>query len=336
VIGAKAKSFLDFGARLAFFATAPFLLVFVAAIFPVTGALVQIGVALVAFVAGEAVRALADRSRLARFVLGSQLAFEAYYREHPPRPFLYYVFYPLLMPYWLSVREARREFLLYKGYTLTTFALLVASLVYQFETAFPPELRLRDFLPIAAGTLLAEAIVVLMFLMPMVTSVVHFHKARAPRRLALLLVAAIVSIGFAAARLERRRDPMVSYATRARVRLRSEARPARAREAHTAALRAAWRELSASKDDVDTDGKVAGVALQKAHDALAAFYKGDEANAFDLWYARKRRSAVLVVYFEARRGAGPIWLAMDGSGVPTHDDKRLPRGAFLAMRHAAE
>ncbi len=337
MIGSNVRGVLDFAARLAFFAIAPYLLVFVAALFPVTGALVQIGVALAVFIAGEAARGLAERSRVARFLLRNQLAFEAYYRAHPPRPFLYYVFFPILFPYWLWVPEARRELLLFKGYTLLTFLLLVGSLAHQYATAFPPELGLREFGPIAAYTFLAEAVVVVMMLMPLVTTVVHLHAARAPRRLGALLVAAVVSLSLAGARIGQRRDPIVSYATRARVRLRTEAKPAQAREAQVAALRAAREELATSKDDVESDGKVEGEPLRRAHEALTRYYKEDEANAFDLWWARKKKGgSVLVVYFEARRKHGPIWLAMDGDGAPTHDEKRLPRGAFLAMRKAAQ
>lgn len=137
---------LDFLMRLAFFATAPFALVGVASVFPVTGALVQIGVGLLAFFAGEALRRVASRSRLLGFALSSQLAFEAHYRAHRPRPFLYYVFYPRLFPYWLTVASARREFLLFKGYTLLSFALLLVSLGAQYLQSFPPDLRGRGVL----------------------------------------------------------------------------------------------------------------------------------------------------------------------------------------------
>ncbi len=110
---------LDFVLRLAFFAAAPFVLVLVAALFPVSGALIQIGVGLGAFFAGEALRRVAARSRLVEKALSSQLAFEAHYRAHPPRPFLYYVFYPLLVSVLArGGATPRREFLLFKGYTL--------------------------------------------------------------------------------------------------------------------------------------------------------------------------------------------------------------------------
>jgi hypothetical protein len=74
----------------------------------------------------------------------------------------------------------------------------------------------RSFLPIAAGTFAIETAVVLMFLMPIVTSVVHYH---------------------------RRRDPIVSFATRQRVRMRTAAAPKPAQASQTAALRAAWQAL---------------------------------------------------------------------------------------------
>lgn len=336
VSAARVRTALDFLLRLAFFSAAPFAIVSLAALFPVTGALVQVGLALGVFLAGEAARGLAARSTVAAFALSSQLEFEAYYRAHPPRPFLYYVFYPALFPYWLVAREARDEFLLFKGYTLVSFLLLLASLGLQYVRSFPPELSIRDFIPIAAGSFVAEAVVVLMLLMPIVTSVVHLHTQRAPVRLAVLLVAGIVSIGFAIARLERRRDPIVSYATRVRVRLRTTARPDAANKAQASALREAWKALPGDKRDIDSDGKIEGAVLDRAHEALSGFYKSDEANAFDVWYTKSENEALMVVYFEARRSQQPIWLAMNRSGLVIQEPKQLPRGAFLAMRRATQ
>jgi hypothetical protein len=328
-------SALDFGLRALFFAIAPCCLAFAALLFPVSGALLQIGLALVVLLAGELPRALASRSRFTRLVLSSQLAFEAYYREHPPRPFLYYVCYPLLFPYWLWVRDARREFWLYRGLALPSLLFLLASLAVSYFLAFPPELGLRQFAPLALGTLLVEAVVVLMLLMPLVTTVVHYHARKASFRLATLLIVGGLSVTVAVCLLERRRDSVVSFATRARVRLRTNAQPSRAYESQLGALRAAWQVLPPGSLDVDSDGKVEGLPLDRAHAALATFYKRDEAHAFDLWLSRERRRAVLVVYFEARRGHGPIFLAVDQRGTPMKDPEQLPRGAFAAMRRAA-
>jgi hypothetical protein len=330
------RSSLDFALRLAFFAAAPFLVVFAAAIFPVTGAVVQVALALGAFFAGEAVRRLAARSKLAALLLSSQLEFEAYYRAHKPRPFLYYVFYPLLFPYWVFVGAARAEFLLFKGYTLASLVLLAGSLALQFFRSFPPELTVKDFLPIALGTFAAETVVVLMFLMPIVTSVVHFHLLKAPRRLSALLLVGFVSVSVAVWRLELRRDPVVSYATRIRVTLRTAAKAAAAQKAQEAALHAAWKVVPRDTGEVESDGKIEGAALDAAHLALQPFYKADEAQAFDLWYTRTGKTAVMVVYFEARRGHDPIWSAMYGTGAVTHEVKHLPPNAFKAMMKATQ
>jgi hypothetical protein len=331
----KTKGTLDFIARLAFFAVAPRLLVLVAALYPVSGAVLQIGIALIVFVAAEAARQLAERSKVARMVLRNQLAMEAYYREHPPRPFLYYVFYPLLAPYWITRRELRREFLLFKGYTLVSFAILVVSLGVQFVRFFPPELTVHDFWPIAIKTFAVETIVVLLFLMPIFTSVVHYHQVRARGRLVALLVAGIVSSGLAIERLERARDPVVSLATRERVRLRTKANAKAALRAQAVALAAAWKALPKERDDVDSDGKVEALPLDTARSDLKTFYKSDETYAFDLWREKRGKAQTIVLYLEGRREDPPIWLAMDTKGV-FHDPKRLPRGAFATMRLAAD
>jgi len=330
------RASLDFAVRLAFFAAAPFLVVLATALFPITGALVQVGLGLVAFFAGEALRRLSARSKIVAWVVSPQLEFEAYYREHPPRAFLYYVFYPLLFPYWLAVKAARREFLLYKGYTLASFALLLASLGWQYWRSFPPELGARDFAFIAGGTFVVETIVVLMFLMPIVTTVVHYHRNRFSWRLGVLLAVAIASITVAIVRIERRRDSVVSFATRIRVTKRTAARAQAAEQAQQRALWAAWRRLPKEKDDVEVDGKVEGGALDAARDALATFYRSDEAHAFDLWYSKKGKSKVLVLYFEARRNNDPIWLAMSPTGTVSRDARALPRGAFNAMWRATQ
>ena len=330
------RTTLDFLLRVAFFAAVPRALVIAAALYPVTGAIVQVALALAVFIVGEAARGLAARSKVANLFLGTQLQFEAYYRAHPPRPFLYYLFYPLLFPYWLTNKEAREEFLLFKGYTLASFAFLLVSLGVQYVRWFPPELTVREFLPIAGKTLIAETVVVLLFLMPIVTSVVHYHSTRAPRRLAVILAAGILSSGLAVARLEKARDPIVSLATRERVRLRTEADKKKAYDALARGLGEARKALPKAKDDVDSDGKVEGLPLDKARLTLERFYKVDETFAFDLWREQKGKAQTLVIYFEARGKDPPIWLAMDMPGATYSVAKRLPRGALLAMKTAAD
>jgi hypothetical protein len=331
---AAARSSADFVVRLAFFALAPRIIVVAAALFPVTGALVTIGLALAVFMGGEALRGFLTRSAFVARLLKEQLAFEAYYRAHPPRPFLYYVFYPLLFPYWLWVRSARAEFWLYKGYTLVTAAVLLAGAVWQYFTLWRPELDFASFLRILGLQLGVETLLVAMLLMPLATSVVHLHGQRARLRLATLLLMALASSATAVYSLARRRDPLVSFATRERVGLRTRADAEASHAALLKALRAAWKVLPQERDDVEQDGKVGGEVLAAAHRELASFYKPDEAFAFDLWLSRTKRHKLLVVYFEARRGRPPIFLALDRNGCETSDPSELPDGALLAMKQA--
>jgi hypothetical protein len=278
------------------------------------------------------VREIGGRSRIVKLVLSSFLDLDAFYAKHPPKPFAYYVLYPLLFPYWLGNATARREFWMYKGYTLASFGLLLASLALQYMQAFPPQLGVDAFVPIGLKSLGMEALVILVFLMPIATTVVHFHQKRSFWPLAFLALVGVASTTRALLQIHARRDPVVSYATRERVILRTEARATDAEHAQASALKAAWKALPKDHVDVDRDGKVEpGPALDAARAALSGFYKNDEAYAFDLWLTAHGKRGVLVLYFEARRKAQPIWLALDGGTTITHAPGSLPKGAFDAM-----
>ena len=82
-----------------------------------------------------------DLAQLVERIARNQLRFEAFYREHPPRMFVYYAFYPLLFPYWLINRRAREEFGLYRGFTIFGVVLLDS------------QNRVRDVVELFRGTL---------------------------------------------------------------------------------------------------------------------------------------------------------------------------------------
>ena len=325
----------DFLARLAFFASAPFLIVLAAELFPVRGALVDVGLALLVFMLGEAPRRGAARFRPIRFLLREALAFESYYRERKPRGFAYYVAYPFLFPYWLSNREARREFWMFRGYTLASFAILLGSLAWQYFSAWRPQLGWRDFLPAVLLSLGVETLLVLSLLMPIATTVVWYHNSFRRRRLLIILLVGALSTGYALTRVLSHRDPIVSYLTRERVRLRTAAARRSAHHALQNAVEIAWRDLVKEKRSVQGDGKVEGKALDDARAALESFYKHDESFAFDLWASPRSRPRVLVLYAQSRRKRSPIWVALKDGGELRKPDQ-LPKGAFLAMRAAAD
>jgi hypothetical protein len=326
-------SLADFVFRLAFFAVAPFAIVVVAQLFPVRGALIDVALALLVFVSSEAAHRLARRWRAVDLVISQALEFESFYAEQPPRPFAYYVFYPLLFPYWLFSRPARREFLVFRSYTLASVVLLLASLVWQYFRDWAPELRLIDYLPFVLASLVIETLLVLALLMPIATTVVWYHSSFRRGRLTLLLLAGLLSTGAALGKVISRRDPVVSYATRERVRLRTERSP---RSAHRALLRGVSAGLKQSQRSVqiDSDGSVDGPPLDAARAALDGFYKHDEAYAFSLWASPRKAPQYMVLYFEARPHRRPIWVALRADGSEISDGNQLPRGAFRAMRQA--
>ena len=328
-------SMADFAARLVFFASAPFVIVLCAGLYPVRGALIDVGLALFVFLLGEAPRRGAARFRPIAFLLREALAFESYYRERRPRRFLYYLAYPLLFPYWLSNREARREFWMFRGYTVGSFLILLASLTWQFFSAWRPQLGFRAFLPAVLISLGVETLLVLSLLMPIATTVVWYHASFRRRRLLVILLAFALSTGYALSRVLSHRDPIVSYLTRERVRLRTAAARRTAHRVLQNAVEVAWRDLVKEKHAVQGDGKVEGKALDDARAALESFYKHDEAFAFDLWASPRSRPRVLVLYAQSPRKRPPIWVALkDGAELRKAD--QLPKGAFFGMRAAAD
>lgn len=325
----------DFALRLAFFALAPFTIVGVAEWFPVRGALIDVGLALGVFVGGEAARRAASKNRAVRWVITEALAFETYYRERAPRPFAYYLFYPLLFPYWLTNRSARREFLMFRGYTVGSFVVLLGSLTVQYFQYWQPELTFRQFSVSVVKTLIVETVVVLSLLMPIATTVVWYHSSYRRRRLVVLLVTGLVSAGVALAIVARHRDPVVSLATRDRVRLRTKALPTAAHAALVSAARAAATEATRA-GGLEGDGKIEGKPLDLARDELEKFYKHDEAFAFDLWGTPRKKPRLVVLYFEAQKKNPPIWVAIERDGTEVDKLAELPANAARAMKKAAD
>lgn len=324
----------DFVARLAFFALAPVAIVPVTLLFPVTGTLISVGLFLVVFFAGESARGWVRRFPRVWALIGRELEMERFYRHWPPRPFLYYAFYPLLFPYWLWKAEPRREFWFFKGYTATGLLVLLGTTLVQYLVLWPPELDFASFLPVLGLSLLVEAILVLWLLMPLVTSVVWLHQTFRRRRLVVLLAVGLVSTSVSVIRVARRRDPVVSYSTRYRVRERSQKHLEQAHTAQLTGLRQAWRGLYLHPEAVAGDGKVTGHPLDLARTALERYYKHDEAFAFDLWAAPRKHPKVLILYFEGRRRQEPIWVALR-DGIEVTQSRELPNDAFTAMRRAA-
>jgi hypothetical protein len=319
--------------RLVFFAFVPALVVIIAELVPMTAALINMVLALAAFFLGEILHKHAEKRGWLGRVLRRQLAFEAYYRQHPPKPFAYYLFYPLAAPYWIFVKEGRREFLLFKGYTLLTLGVVVLSGIYRLIFVYGPTLGLKDFVaPFLVG-LVIETLSVIMLLMPMTTSVVALHQKKQHARLSILLFVGLLSSGIAVARVIHRHRTFPSLETRYRVKQRTAAGPGRARDAGTAALRVAWKKRREGAWGREDDGLLAGPALEDARAALEVFYRPDEAAAFEIYTTSKTdKSPIMILYAEGARKGHPVWMGMRPDGTTTERAKDIPKPALKLMR----
>jgi hypothetical protein len=318
---------LDFGLRLLFFATIPFVVTIVAALVPITGVLVNIALTLIVFAFAEALRPRAEASPLLRRLSARHFAFEAYYRENPPRPFVFYVFYPVLLPYVLSRPLLRRELWLYRGLTGGGVGILLALAVIEFFRHWSPELGVAEFLPVWVAVFLGQTLAILVFLLPIATTVVKLHSERRLRELWVLFGAAAISVGLAVAALVHHRGHVVSLVTTRRVMLRTLADPAEARSAQLSALEAVrdnYDELVAS---TDAEGWVESDSGERAEDALAIFYKSDEAYAFSL-HAFPPAAPEMILIQCWIQGHDPVWRAMRRDGTEVTDRRDLPRGLY--------
>ena len=331
---------LEYALRLAFFAFVPFGVVLLAMLVPMGAAIANMVLALGAFFFAEAAVGLAEKRPLLKRVLRRQLAFEAYYRQIPPKPFLYYVFYPFLFPYWLSIQSARREFLLFKGYTFVTLGVISVSGVYRYFWVYQPQLGFSKFVGAFSLGLIVETLAVMMLIMPMTTSVVALHQKRQHYRLLALLAVGLFSAGIAAGVMIHRHRTFPSLETRQRIRDRSAIEPVSARVAMQHALAKAWEVRKRGPRDRwerETDGTVLGDPLATAHTELQSFYRSDEASAFELWTtARSERPGIMIVFAEGRRRGHPTWLGMRWDGTVIDKLVDVPRNAKIAMRTAGE
>ncbi len=323
---------LDFALRFAFFAVVPFLATWVSALFPMTAVLVNVALTLAVFATAEAIRERAGRSPLLERAVRRHLAFEAYYREHAPRPFLFYVFYPLLLPYVLLRKETRRELWLYRGFTGGSLVVLVVAAGFDFGNNWLPNLGFRDFIVMWFLLFAVQTLCMFLFLLPISTTVVTLHAQRRFKALWILLGTAALSVMVAVIGIERRHGHVVSWVTTQRVRMRTKTAPTTARNAQLQALRVVWANAPELKESVDKQGWVEGDALDRAEEQLATFYKDDEAYAFSLHAVPPAAPEVLVLQCDLGKGP-PVWRALRRSGVEITSIDDLPPGVLgLARR----
>ena len=309
-------------ARFAYFLLAPLIVLSMTRLIPVWGTLVNLVLILVVFFTAEGLRPRAERSRLVRLLVGRQLQLEAYYKDRPPRPFLYYVFYPVLFPYWLFNRQARREFKLFRGYTLVGFGLIAVLSAIDYKRNWAPEIPFKHFFGSVVATFVLDLFLVLAVIMPVATSVIAYGLQRQRAKLALLGVTAALSIAIGVISLIAL-PPSPNMVLRARIHFRTETHPEESRAALQRALEGIPPAIK--------EGKKGKALLASVRESLTSFYRADEVKGFHLWAKQGWGVMLFCPGKSARRP--PIWLAADRTGFIT-DEAKLPPEAlpFLGRR----
>lgn len=324
---------VDFLLRLVFFATVPFLATVVATLFPMTGVLANVALTLLVFAFAEALREKAGKSKLLHRIMARRFAYEAFYRENPPRPFLFYVFYPLLLPYVVARPIPRKELLLYRGFTGGGIAVLVAGAAFDFYRHWLPELAFKQFLQVWVMLFAVQTLAIFVFLLPISTTVVKFHSERRLKELWVLFGAAALSVSVAVAALVHKKGHVVSWVTGHRAMLRTTAVPDQARASQLQALREVQDNYAELVASTDSAGWVEGDSGQRAEDELGLFYKPDEAYAFSLHAFPPTSPEVLLLQCWVVGGHAPIWRAIRKDGTEITDKKELPPGILGLKPH---
>jgi hypothetical protein len=327
----KASTTADFVLRVAFFALAPWVFLFFSLLVPVGAILVNLALTLAVFLVAEAYRGHIRRGSIVHKVLRRHLALSDYYRRRPPRPFVYYLVYPLLAPYWLIAKDARIEFRLFRRFLFANAALLVVFRLVEYQHLWSPEIGWEPFLRASALILVFQLAFIVAFIVPVMVTVVDakLHKKR--RR--LTMYAAVLAISGALCVVAHALQPpgvMTPAPVCARMRDRSEAAPERARDVQRAAVEAAYEQLPEGKRTKRKTGEeITGPPLDRAREALGAFYRGQEVDCFRVFAVEDEGAEVLVLRGDSKRKAGAVWMALKAERQTTRvllDAADLPGG----------
>ena len=330
---------VDLVVRLMYCAIAPFTLVIMVTLFPIMGVVVNMALALLVFAFAAVVRAYVDRFPLLGKVFGKQLQFESFYREHPPKPFLYYLFYPLMLPYVAFNRVAQRELGLYRGLTTLGIVLLVFGAFWDYFRKWQPDLGFRAFAGSWVGVLVIQAIISIALVMPLTTTVVTLRLQQRTGALVSALVIATLATAAAIVGVVQKRHDTVQLPTQERMYLRTMAEKARSREVRIDGLERAL--VSIKRGDAETfkqpkATEIMGGPIIDSRDSLLRLYKQDETECFHLVAFKTKRGATLVLFGVPTKKRALVWLGMRSNGDVVDDADELPSDAIATMWRIAK
>jgi hypothetical protein len=322
---------VDLVVRFLYVLIAPLVLVICAALFPITGTLISAALAtLVAMFGADRWRASVERIPLVGRALGGMSRLGELYAEHPPKPLVYYVFYPLLLPVIVFLRVPRRELLLYRKLGALALAIIVGTSAYDYLRHWHPGLPFGVFVTAMITGLILQLLATFSMVMPIVTTFVMLHQRGRKTTIWILFAGTIASGLLGAYGAHKSHGMPIGTWIRIESRIAFSVREYRAcAAAHPAgkdecghenaglntfatALDEAYATLAKTRDE--------SAAIDRARDVLGQFFKPDEAAEFQLFVDGE--VAVLFVKFGRRP---PLWLARDKThGINQHE---LPASA---------
>jgi hypothetical protein len=335
---------VELGFRLLYFAVAPALLVLLATQYPIAGVVTSVTFAVAVFAFASGVRPWTVRYPVLGRLLGAQLRFEAFYKEHPPKPFVYYALYPLLFPYWLSQPVARRELGLYRGLTAVGLLILLGGAAWDYFRKWYPEIPFRPFAESWVVVFVIQALVAITFVMPLATTVVTLKLQGRSGALGAMFAVAAVSITMAVAVIAHRRHAIVQVPTGERMVVRTQNARKESRKLREEAVQRAFAAIvrgDASRVKEPRAVEILGGPIVEARETLGRLYREDELPCFHLVAFRGRNGGHILVLFGARSGRSPltarnlVWLGLRDGRTFVDDPKELPDGALGELRRIA-
>jgi hypothetical protein len=329
---------IDLVLRFIYVIAAPLMLAPMAVIFPITGTLVGAGLAtVIALIGSDRWHARVDRIPVLGRVLGGMGKLGDFYREHPPKLLVYYIFYPLLLPVILFLRVPRREFLLYRKLNTVALLVVVVGGAIDYFRNWRPELTFGMFIASMIVTLILQLLATFALAMPIVTTLVTLRLRGLAKSLWILVVLATLSAGLGVLGAHKMHGAM-QISTWMRLSLRTNAGTIEMRNCmkeHEPGYRGCRREnhafvaLAQGLDEAyvalrdhpgDTDA-----ALDAARAKISEYYKPDETAAWRLY--ADEGVVMLYVRFSKR---DVLWIGRDNHQLIL-DLAKLPPGAHKVL-----
>jgi hypothetical protein len=269
---------VDLVLRFLYLILAPFFLSVMTGVFPMTGILIGCGLATgIALFGSKRWVALVGRLPIVGRILANMGRLGDYYEERAPRALVYYILYPLLAPYWLVNRDARREFLVYRRLNSVAVAIVLALATIDYLRVWRP-IPFHVFFGASVAMFVFQLLVLFALVMPIVTTIVICHRRGLEKSLygALALVAVTGTLGVWALHQRPHVSASANARVEARTKLNEQAAFATMMDAAEAVLRAPDQET----------------ALAAARATLRRYYRADEAAAFRVY----RDATTIAVY----------------------------------------